>query len=183
MRGCFVIGIVLHPRPAPAQEALQNSIAEEASAAARSSTPEGQPYTFKSGDFRLVVAPSLSASWNDNVNLSDSNREDDFIIQPTVGLNATYPLSDRNLLNLSLSAGYTFYCNHRDLDSLYLASGSQLSLDVFVKDFQFNFHDSFSYTQNSSTQPAVFLIPAATARFRIRPEFREPGIMGTLRQR
>ncbi len=130
-------------------------MAEQAPVAANSVQPEGQPYTFKSGDFRLVVSPTLNLSWNDNVFLTHSNREDDFIIQPAMGFNATYPLTDRNLLNLNLTAGYTFYCNHPDLDSFYLGSGSQLSLDVFVKDFHFNFHDSFSYTENGSAQPAV----------------------------
>lgn len=154
-RSCFVIGLILHSRPAFAQMALRNSLAGEAAAEARHISPDSLPYTFKSGDFRLLVTPSMNTEWNDNVYLSQTNREDDFIFQPTVGFDLSYPFSDRNLLDVNVTTGYSEYVKHHDLSAFYLASGSGISLDVFVKKFLINFHDNFSYVQNASTEPAV----------------------------
>jgi hypothetical protein len=153
--GCFALGLILQSRQASAQEAIRNSLAGEAAAEARHISPETMPYTFKSGDFRLLMTPSLDVEWNDNVYLSQSSPEDDFIFQPTVGINAAYPLTEKNLLQLDVAAGYSYYANHHDLSSAYLSSGSQISLYVFIGDFLLNFHDSFSYIQDTATEPAV----------------------------
>jgi hypothetical protein len=155
VRGCFALGLVLQARQASAQEALRNSLAGEAAAEARHISPDALPYTFKNGDFRLLLSPSLDLDWNDNVYLSKNNPEDDYIIRPTVGIDASYPLTDKNLLRLDVTLGYAWYLNHHDLSTLYLASGSQLSFDIFVEDLLINLHDSFSYIQNSATEPAV----------------------------
>jgi hypothetical protein len=154
-RGCFALGLILQSRQASAQEAIRNSLAGEAAAEARRISPETMPYTFKSGDFRLLLTPSLDSEWNDNVYLSQSGPEDDFIVRPTVGIDASYPLTQRNLLQLDLSAGYNYYADHHELSSAYLSSGSQVALDIFIKDFLFDFHDIFSYVQDASTEPAV----------------------------
>ena len=154
-RGCFAIGLILYSRPAPSQEALRTSLAGEAAAEARHISPDAMPYTFKSGDFRLLVTPSLTTEWNDNVYLSQTNREDDYIFQPTLGFDLSYPFSDRNLLDLKVTAGYSEYVNHHDLSAFYLASGSGVSFDVFIKKFLINIHDNISYVQNAATEPAV----------------------------
>ena len=94
---------ILQSRQAPAQEALRNSLAGDAAAEARHISPEAMPYTFKSGDFRLLVSPSLDLEWNDNVYLSQNSAEDDYILRPTVGIDASYPLTDKNLLQLDVT--------------------------------------------------------------------------------
>src|SRR5581483_6800411 len=152
---CFVIGLVLQPRQVPAQEALRNSLAGEAAAESQRIQEESLPYTFKSGDFRLLVEPMLDLRWNDNVNLTKDNPEDDYILRPTVEFDANYPLTDRNLFRLNVTCGYNYYVNHSSLSRPYLATGSQLAFDFFVKDWRFNLHDSFSYTQDSASEPAV----------------------------
>ncbi len=154
-RGCFALGLILQPRQASAQEALRSSLAGEAAAEAQHISPDAMPYTYKSGDFRVLVTPSLNLEWNDNVYLSQSSPEDDIILQPTVGIDASYPLTDKNLLRLDVTCGYSDYVIHHDLSRLYFGSGSAVSLDVFIKDLFINFHDRFSYIQDSATEPAV----------------------------
>src|SRR5439155_7165183 len=121
--------------PASAQEAWRNSLEGDAAAAARQRQPESRPYTIKSGDFRLLVVPSLGGDWNDNIFTAKDNPQDDFILRPLVQLNATYPLTARNLLNLNVGFGYDKYFNHDELSTWRLESGSELSFDIYVKDF------------------------------------------------
>lgn len=130
-------------------------MAGDAAAEARTLQMQNQNYTFKNGDFMMLLTPSLNLGWNDNVNLSKTNAEDDFIVSPTMGITASYPLTQRNLLQLNLTVGYNDYISHSDLSTLYLQSGSELSFDIYIKDFWINLHDQFSYVQDSSQNANV----------------------------
>jgi hypothetical protein len=147
--------MLLAARLATAQEALRNSLAGDAAAEARNLQLQSLPYTVKSGDFKLLVTPSLELDWNDNITLSRDNAEADFILRPLVTLNASYPLGAYNLLNLSVAFGYDKYLIHDAYSQLRLNSGSELSFDVYVKDFWINFHDRFQYSQDPSQEAAV----------------------------
>jgi len=141
-----------------AQEALRNAQAGDSAASAHATqmaSGQMQDYTFKNGDFTMLVLPSLGLDWNDNVNLSRTNTINDFIVKPAVGLTASYPLTQRNLLFVDITIGYDWYLNHPGLSSLALnsASGTGLSFDLGVKDFDFNFHDWISYSQDSAQSP------------------------------
>jgi Putative beta-barrel porin 2 len=147
--------MLLAARLATAQEALRSSLAGDAAAEARNLQLQSLPYTVKSGDFRLLVTPSLELDWNDNINLSRNNAEADFILRPLIALNASYPIGTYNLLNLSVAFGYDKYLNHDAYSQWRLNSGSELSFDVYVKDFWINFHDRFQYSQDPSQEAAV----------------------------
>ena len=153
--GCLVAFVLLAVSPAPAQEALRNSLAGEAAAAARKIQLESLPYTIKSGDFRLLVVPSLGLDWNDNINSSKTDPEQDFILSPLVQLNASYPITQNNLLSLNVGAGYDKYFDHDQYSTWRLQSGTELSFDISVKDFWFNLHDRVNYVQDASQQPAL----------------------------
>ena len=153
--GWLAASVLLMSRPAGAQEALRNSLAGEAAAEARILQQQAQPYTVKSGDFKLLVTPSVGFDWNDNVYLSKDDAKDDFILRPTVALNASYPLTAYNLLNLSVTFGYDKYFNHNELSRWSVQSGSELSFDVYVKDWWINAHDRVSYSQDAATEAAV----------------------------
>jgi opacity protein-like surface antigen len=147
--------LILAVRLAPAQEALRYSLAGNALAPPRQRQAESQPYTLKTGDFRLLVTPSLGLEWNDRVNLSQQNPESDFILKPMVVFNASHPIAQRNLLQLNVGVGYDQYFEHDNYSGLRLQSGSALSFDIGVKDFLINLHDRFQYTQDSAGQSAV----------------------------
>ncbi len=147
--------MLLAARPAAAQEALRTSLAGDEAAEARHLQLQSLPDTVKAGDFRLLVTPSLELNWNDNINLTKDNPEADFILRPLVALNASYPFSTYNLLNLSVAVGYDKYIEHDEYSQWRLDSGSELSFDVYVKDFWINFHDQFQYTQDPAQEAAV----------------------------
>jgi hypothetical protein len=70
-------------------------------------------------------------------------------------LNAFYPLTDVNTLNVSVAVGYDYYVDHDDWSVFRLEPGSELSYDVFIKDLRINLHDRFSYVQDPATEAAV----------------------------
>src|ERR1039458_5279928 len=147
--------MLLSARLATAQEALRSSLAGDAAAEARNLQLQSLLYTVKWGDFKLLVTPSLELDWNDNINLSRDNAEADFILRPLVALNASYPIGAYNLLNLSVAFGYDEYLIHNGYSQWRLDSGSELSFDVYVKDFWINFHDRPQYSQDPAQVAAV----------------------------
>jgi opacity protein-like surface antigen len=147
--------VILTVRLAFTQEALRNSLAGDAAAEALSRQQQAQAYTVKSGDFRLLIAPSLGLDWNDNINASRTNALQDYIVRPTLGLSLSYPITQRNLLRFNVAFGYQDYLEHSQYSTWYIQSGSELSFDIYVKDFWINLHDRFSYIQDSSQQAAV----------------------------
>jgi hypothetical protein len=140
---------------APAQDALRTSLAGDDAAEARLGQLQSMDYTIKSGDFILQVTPSLEMDWNDNVNLSKTDPEADFILTPVVGLLSSYPLGTHNRLTLSTDVGYRKYFQQDRLSQLYLGSGSALSFDLYIKDLWINLHDQFQCNMDSAQEGAV----------------------------
>lgn len=155
--GSLMLAVLLLARSVSAQEALQNSLTGQAVAKTRDQQMQNPDYTFKAGDFRMLVNPYLSAEWNDNVRLSQANRIDDYIITPGIGITSSYQLTQRNVLFLDISIGYERYLKHPDLSSLTLNSASRtgLSFDIGIKDVTLNLHDWISYSQDSAQSSAV----------------------------
>ena len=146
---------------APAQEALRESLAGDAAAEAHARQEMEMPYTIKTGDFRLLVTPSLEMDWNDNITLTSSGQQGDFILRPMLGLTATYPLTYRNVLRLNTAVGYDIYLEHSQYNGPRVLAGSELSFDTYIQDFRINVHDRFQYTQDPAVEAAV----AATANY------------------
>jgi hypothetical protein len=146
---------------AVAQPAIRNVVEAEAATQLRPLNLEAMPYTFKSGDFRMLMTPSMEADWNNNINLSRTNQLQDYILRPMMMMNLSYPLTQVNLLRLDVGAGYDDYLQHHNYSNWRVNSGSQLSLDTYVKDVLINVHDRFYYYQDAGAQSAV----AGTGQF------------------
>jgi hypothetical protein len=132
-----------------AQQGILNALSAQATPSIQPVNLANLPYTFKSGDFRLLLTPSLAVAWNNNIDTAKSNVLQDYIISPTLQINATYPLTQINLLRLNVGVGYDEYVDHSDYSDWHVTSGSALSFDTSIKDFLINVHDRFSFTQSS----------------------------------
>jgi hypothetical protein len=141
--------------PAASQEALQLSLAGDAAAQARRAEVANQPYTIKTGDFKLLLSPAVTFAWNDNINVAQSALQSDFIISPTLGVAASHPLTPGNWFQLNASVGYDEYLKHSAYSGPRLLSGSALSFDFYTGDFWINFHDRSQYFQDSAGVSAV----------------------------
>jgi hypothetical protein len=150
---------------ASAQEAVFRSLAGEASAQSLHLQLESIPYNLKVSDLRLLATPSLTASWNDNINASQIHREEDFILTPLLQMTGSYPLTQYNLFSLNVGVGYDKYVEHNQHSALRLTSDTGFLFDVLVKDFHINFHDRISYVRDSTQNPALSGSTAGSADF------------------
>lgn len=145
----------LLPWAGVSQEALQNLKNLDSGREQRRQQMAAADYAYKQGDFRLFATPSLGLDWNDNVRTSEHNKESDVILRPMLQLGVSYPLTQVNLLTVNLGVGYDKYIDNDDLSTWRINSGSELSFDIFVKDFTINLHDRISYQIDSSQEAAV----------------------------
>jgi len=134
----------------PAQDAVRPSLAGEAAAEARRQSIEQIPYNLLVGPVRFRFSVTTGIEYNDNINLSETDKQDDIIIRPQFNINAIWPVTQLNTLRLDLGLGYSFYINHSedDTNGVIISPGSQLSFDIFVQDFRINIHDRFSLEQD-----------------------------------
>ena len=131
-----------------AQELPRPSMARHESVSALPSD-----YNMKVGPVLLNTNASLEGQYVNNIGLSSSNQQSDFIISPQVGVTASWPVTATNTLRFTTSVGYNKYMIHPQYDtgSVMVAPDSELSFDVYVGDFKINFHDQFSVQQDPSS--------------------------------
>ncbi len=141
---------LLLPPALRAQDAVRPSLAGEAAAEARHQSTEEIPYNLLAGPVRFLFSVTTGVEYNDNINLAETNKQDDVIIRPQFNIDAIWPVTQLNTLKLDLGVGYSFYLNHSDEDTngVLISPGSQLSFDIFVQDFRINLHDRFSLQQD-----------------------------------
>lgn len=153
----LLISAVVFGGQAQAQEALQNSIAGVANADSRAKQMQSPDYTFKYGDFQTLLTATAQAQWNDNVNLSKTNKLDDYILTPSLRITSSYPLTQKNVLFLDISIGYSEYLLHPSLSTFVLnsSSGTGLSFDIGIKDVTINLHDWIRYMQDGAQNATV----------------------------
>jgi hypothetical protein len=140
-----------------AQDAIRSSLAGEQAAAARKRARTDAYYNLDLDPIKLRFSSSLAGEYNDNVNLSDANPAEDFILRPQVGIRAFWQVSERNALDVALNLGYEYYFNEAR-PSRFIVSGDEnsgLYFDLFVGDVAINLHETFSLTQDTSQDPSV----------------------------
>lgn len=100
-----------------------------------------------------------TVEFNDNITSSATNKKSDIIIAPGIEFDTTWDISEFNDLNFNIATKYRKYMKNSQFDSdknfLYIASGSQLRFNVYIKDFTISFFDKFSYDIDPSDARAV----------------------------
>ncbi len=137
---------------ASAQQAILTDLASQAATSTHPIDMSTMPYTVRSGDFRLLLTPSLQAQWDNNIALTSSNKLQDYIIEPMLKIDAYYPLTQVNLLKLNVGVGYSDYLQHSDYSAWQITSGSLLSFDTYIADVLINLHERFSLSQDAGAQ-------------------------------
>ena len=140
---------------AVAQEAIRNSLASSEAAAARRKSISSGGYSILIGPVAMNLSSSLGTRYVSNVYLSPSDPTGDCVIQPQVNANVLWPISDQNSLSLGLGVGYDYYVKTANYRSFYITPGSDLSFDIYVKDFVINLHSNFQLTQDPTYDPSV----------------------------
>lgn len=111
---------------------------------------DGGAYNMKVGAVQARLSAGISGEYNDNIGISSSRREDDFITTPHLGVDIQWPISQMNTLDLSLGISYAKYMNHpsQDTSTILIKPDSLLDFDFYVKDIHFNLHDRISIQQD-----------------------------------
>lgn len=105
----------------------------------------------KLGPVNVGVGLMANAEYNDNITRGNgANKLDDFIAGAYINLDATYPITRNNSLNLTGLIGVDHYFNHPEKSSngkdfvMNVAPGSSISFDVKVGDILFVLYDRIS---------------------------------------
>jgi hypothetical protein len=121
-----------------------------AQAQKESAQAEARQYPIHLGPLGLKMSADMRASYTDNVFYTQTNRAEDYLLNPNLDLGASLQVSELNTLVLSLGVGYEYYLNHKSLngDAPLVHPGSELAFNVFVGDVHLRFHDRFSYEES-----------------------------------
>jgi hypothetical protein len=106
------------------------------------------PYNLQLGPVNISSNASLTTSFNDNINLSNTGKQVDVIINPSAGISARWQVTDANTLTFDLGIGYQWYVLHPQNDGPTISPNSQALFNMSVGDIKIRLHDGFSYQQN-----------------------------------
>ncbi len=137
-----------------AQESQWQSLAGEASAAARKVSPEKMDYNLDLGPVLLNVGAGLTAGYNSNTTLSQNNAKGSAYATPVLNTSIFWPITDLNMIAFSVGVGYAYYFDVAESQSpggLFISPNSALKGTFYVGDFRFSPYDQFSL-QNDPTQ-------------------------------
>lgn len=118
----------------------------------------------KAGPIDFSASASVGLEYNDNVGLSEVDRQSDFIIRPSVEIDSEWHVTKLNTLRFNIGVAYADYTQHSDLNtrSILLDPGSQISFDIYIGGIlKVTVHDRFAILQNPIDEPTL----SNTARF------------------
>lgn len=153
--GLVIVAAVAATLDAGAQEALNVPLFGERAAIKRRRALENLPYNLKLGPVSVLLDAGLSVELNDNITLSETDRQQDVILSPQITATAVWPVTVRNTLSLNVTAGYESYLVHPEYSQFVVQPGSSVSFDVYIDDFIVTFYNQFSYTKNPNGPQGV----------------------------
>ena len=118
---------------------------------------QDQHYNLAVGPVRVNLAAGVGLEYNDNINLSDHNRESDFIFRPSLNIDSVWQISDLNTLRFSIGLSYAKYFDHSQYDSrgLLLSPNSELAFTIMVGQVSITLRDRFSYQEDPYAIPTI----------------------------
>ena len=118
---------------------------------------EFDKYNFALGPVRFSLAAGLGVEWNDNINLSQDNRESDFVFRPSLDLQASWRISQLNTVRLGIGASYAKYLEHSNLDSngVLISPTSELAFTFVAGQVKITIRDRFSYQEDTYETPVL----------------------------
>lgn len=112
-------------------------------------------YNLKWGNMIARFDAGTQVELNDNIALSDQQREADISIMPGLGMGFLYPFTKENVMQLDVGIGYRWYLAHPKLNTWDLSSTmtphTRVNMLVLAGDFQFNFYDRVSLQTDPTT--------------------------------
>ena len=95
---------------------------------------QDEHYNLAVGPVRVNAAAGVGFEYNDNIALSDHNRQSDIIFRPSLNLDAVWQITDLNTLRFSMGLSYAKYFDHSQYDTkgVLLSPNSELAMTIMV---------------------------------------------------
>jgi hypothetical protein len=123
---------------------------------------EAKSYNLHYGPVDFRLGGGVLFGYTDNVFYSETNRQDDFMIDPHVDFTGFMRVSEINALRLSVDVGYEYYLNNHVLnaDAPMVNPNTEMSFNIFVSNFHIQLHEKFSYLETLfiNTSPSQSLL-------------------------
>ena len=118
---------------------------------------QDEHYNLAVGPLRLNVAAGVGMEYNDNINLSDHDRQSDFIFRPSLNLDSIWQLSDLNTLRFSIGVSYAKYFDHPQYDTrgVLFSPNSELAMTIMVGQVAITLRDRLSYQEDPYAIPTI----------------------------
>jgi hypothetical protein len=118
---------------------------------------QDEHYNLAVGPVRFNVAAGVGLEYNDNINLSDHDRQSDFIFRPSLNVDTVWQLSDLNTLRFSMGLSYAKYFQHSQYDTrgVLFSPNSELAATILVGQVSITARDRFSYQEDPYAIPTV----------------------------
>jgi len=152
--GCAVA--ILGSDRAMAQEALRSALESDASAELRSRPavpPPGDVLRWGAATFDISVGYSLEAT--DNATFERTHGRFDLIQRPIISFGMLYQVSPRSRLDFRTGFGYEDYIKNTVEDRFFILPGSELALDIHMRNGVVTPFDRFEYNQDVAQEGAL----------------------------
>jgi hypothetical protein len=145
----FASGGTILELPGKAQDRQSLAGEEAAQSMKEAAQKQAEQYNLHCGPVGYQVGSQLLFGYTDNAFYSQTNRLDDFIINPEVSLSGAIRVSEINTLKLSLGLGYEYYVKNTVLngDAPLVNPDTELVFNIFAGDSRIQLHEKFSYQE------------------------------------
>ncbi len=120
---------------------------------------EREDYNLRLGPVFVDLIGTFGIEYNDNINTSEVDPIEDFILQPGISFGLKWQLNESSELDLNLGMEYWHYMSESDLNefdnSFGLTPNTELSFRVMVGDLVFRVYDRLQYSFDSADSVVV----------------------------
>jgi hypothetical protein len=152
---CVVLGLLIGISDAVGQEALRTAVEADRSYEIRQEPPSWADDSLRAGPVQFDVGAAVTAEWNDNVNIAETDRQQDYILRPQVNVRALWPITERTRLSLGAGVGYTIYLEGNRRDRLFVAPDSEFAFDMTIRDVLVTVYNRVEYSDDLVSEGAL----------------------------
>ena len=126
-------------------------------------THDDKNYNIRIGALDLSLAAGVGFEFNDNIALSEFNRQSDIIFRPEFDIEGAIRFSESNRLRIGVGLSYAKYFDHSQYDSksLLVSPTSAITWTAETGAFKFTIRERLSYQEDTFDLP---VLNAATYR-------------------
>ena len=114
-------------------------------------------YNIRIGSLDLSLAAGVGFEFNDNITLSEFNRQSDIIFRPQFDIEGALRFSETSRLRIGIGLSYAKYFDHSnfDSDSLLISPTSAITWTAETGAFKFTIRERLAYQEDPFDQPTL----------------------------